>query len=118
MKRISTPELKILIVFFYFFIFDVTSLTGFTIATQNITEFESELTLYFICESQGVQPGSMCERGFNRMGNEVALIFVYILLGFFPVVSLVYVINYQEMKEKCLKWFADGSGVSDFTGTA
>ena len=116
-KRVSTPELKILIVFFYFFIFDVTSLTGFTIASQNIAEFESELTSYFICESQGIQADSTCERGFNRMGTEIALIFVYTLLGFFPVISLVYVINYQEIKEKCLRWFADGGGAGETSGT-
>ena len=119
MKRVSAPELKILIVFFYFFIFSVISLTSFTIASQNITGFVSELTFYFACESQGIQPGRTCERGFNRIsGSEVALIFLYILLGFFPAVSLVYVINYQEMKEKCLKWFADGSGGREFPGTA
>ena len=117
MKRVSAPELKILIIFFYFFIFSVTSLTSFSIASQNITGFVSELTVYFACESQGVQPGRTCERGFNRIGSEVALIFVYILLGFFPVVSLVYVINYQEIKEKCLKWFTEGSGISNFPGT-
>ena len=57
----------------------------------------------------------MCERDFNRMGAEYALIVVYFLLGFFPVVSLVYVINFKEVKQKCLKWFADGSGVSGTT---
>ena len=119
MKRVSTAELKILIVFFYFFIFSVISLTAFTIISQNVTEFVSELTFYFACESQGIQPGRTCERGFNRVGSEVALIFVYILLGFFPVVSLVYVINYQEMKEQFSKWFArDGNGIGDFPGTA
>ena len=114
MKRVSTAELKILIVFLDFFAFSVTSLTAFTIASQNISEFVSELMIYFACESQ---PDStcMCERDFNRMGAEYALIVVYFLLGFFPVVSLVYVIDYKDLKQKCLKWFADGSGVSGTT---
>ena len=116
MNRVRKAELKILIVFLYFSIFIAISLTAFTIASQNIPEFVSELALYFACESQGIQPGRTCERGFNRMGNEVALIFVYILLGFFPVVSLIYVFNYQEIKKKCSKWFVrngDGIGRSD-----
>ena len=121
MKRVTVAELKILIVFFYSLIFSVVSLTGFTVATQNVTEFASELSAYFACESQGIQPGRMCERGFNRIGNEVVLCLVYILLGFYPVVSLVFVISYQEMKEKFSKWFArngGGSSSGDIPGTA
>ena len=119
MKRVRKAELKILILFFYFFILNVVTVTSSSIASQNIAEFETELTLYFACESQGVQPGRICERGFNRMGSEAALIFVYILLGFFPVVSLIYVINYQEMKRKLSKWLdRSGNGSGDFPGTA
>ena len=54
------------------------------------------------------------------MDSEIALCLVYILLGFFPVASLVYVINYQEMKEKFSKWFVrNGGGNSggDIPGT-
>ena len=117
MNRVRKAELKILIVFLYFSIFTVTSLIAFTIISQNITDFASELTFYFVCESQGIQPGRTCERGFNRIGAEVALMFAYIFLGFFPLVSLVYVINCQEIKKKFSKWFVgngNGSGRSDF----
>ena len=116
-KHISTAGLKLLIVFIYFFIFSATSLTAFTIASQNIPEFVSELMFHFACESQGIQPGRTCERGFNRMGDEVALILVYILLGFIPVVSLVYVINYQEIKKTFSKWCFSTSGVVDLPVT-
>ena len=96
--------MKVLIVFFYFFVFGVVSLTFFTITSKDITDFTSELITYFACESQGVQPGRTCERNFNRMGTEFGLIVVYILLGFYPVVNLVYVVNFQEIKTfvKCL----------------
>ena len=118
MKRARKAELKILIVFIYFFIFTVISLISFTIGSQNIPEFISELTLYFACESQGVQPGRTCERGFNRMLNEAILCLSLILLGFVPVVNLVYVINYQEMKRKLSKWFVrSGNESGDFPGT-
>ena len=114
--RVSTSELKILIVFIYFIAFSVTALTAITIASQSITELVSELAIYFACESQGLQPGRICERNFinkNIIGAEVTLLLTKLFLGFFPVVSLVYVINYQEIKEKYLKWCADRSGVSD-----
>ena len=84
---------------------------------QNTTESASELAAYFLCESPGVRPGQTCERDFIRMATEVALIFVYIFLGFISVVFLVYVINYQEIKKTVSKWFVDASGVSDFPAT-
>ena len=96
----SSPELKVLIIFFYFFIVGILSIVALTIATQNVTEFISELVMYFTCESQGVQPGRTCERNFNRISSDIALMFLYILLGFYPVVNLIYVINIQEVK-KC-----------------
>ena len=117
-KRINTAELKILIVFFYFVAFSVIGLTAFTIISRNVTDFVSELTEYFLCESQGVRPGRACERRFNRMQVAVTLTLVYVILGFFPVISLVYVVNYQEMKEKLSKWWnSDGSSRSDTPGT-
>ena len=111
MNRVRKAELKILIVFLYFSIFTAISLTAFTIASQNVTEFVSELAVYFACESQGVQSGRTCERGFNRMGDVAVQICTFVLLGFFPVVSLIYVFNYQEIKKKCSKWFGNGDGI-------
>ena len=100
-------------------VFSVVGLTAFTILISNITDFTSELTDYFVCEILGTQPGRTCERGFNRMESGVALTLVYVILGFFPVVSLVYVVNYQETKEKLSKWWnSDGSSASsDLPGT-
>ena len=102
LKNISTPEMKVLIIFIYFIIFGVVGLTSFTLAIQNIPDFISELTTYFVCESQGVQPGKTCERRFvhDRLGVDISLMFVYMLIGFYPVVNLVYIINFQELKEK------------------
>ena len=98
-NAISTTEVKVLIVFFYFFIFGVFSLTFFTILTsKDVTVFISELTMYFACESQGVQPGRTCERNFNRMGDEIGMMVTYILLGFYPLVNLTYVANFEEIK--------------------
>lgn len=119
-KRVSTPELKILIVLLYYSIIYVTSLTGYTITLRGVTEFKSDLAHYFVCESQGIQPGMTCERGFNRISDQIFEVVLYSLLGFLPVVSLIYVINYQEMKQKCVKWTADKSESegSETLGTA
>ena len=46
------------------------------------------------------------------MESIIALFLVYILVGFYPVVSLVYVISYREMKEKFSKWFVRNGGGS------
>ena len=72
-------------------------------------EFTSQLTMYFACESQGVQPGRTCERNFNRMRYDSVLMVVNVLLGFYPVVSLIYVINIRDVKKFYKRWRQNSS---------
>ena len=97
-STVSAAEVKVLIVFLYYFIIGVVSLTFFTIASKDITDIRSDLTAFFGCESQGIQPGRTCERNVNRMMSETGVMVVYLLLGFYPVINLVYVVSFQDIK--------------------
>ena len=74
--------------------------TAFTVTLRNQPKFVAELTEYFFCEAAGIQ-GNICERSFERLASDVPVTIGYALLGLYPIVSLIYVVNVEEIKESC-----------------
>lgn len=98
----ATAEVKLIIIFSYFFIFLALSQTAFTIALRNTASFQAGLTEYFFCEATGI-PGHTCDRSFERVSGEIPIVLGFILLGLYPVVTLIYVVNVKELKEACCR---------------
>ena len=107
--KIGTAERKILIVFCYYVVLLVMTLISFTISTRNADQVSVELITYFLCERNSLSSSQSCTReGFERLTQPVLTSISYILLGIFPLISLTFVINIQEVKEKmeqCLPKF-------------
>ena len=95
-----TAEVKLFIIFCYFFVFLALTQTAFTVTLRNQAKFVAELTEYFFCEAAGIQ-GNICERSFERLASDVPVAIGYALLGLYPIVSLIYVVNVEEIKESC-----------------
>ena len=59
-----------------------------------------------MCEALGVTNMTSCNRSmfFNRTAGQSAIVLGYVILGFYPVVNLVYVINIKDIKRKMLRW--------------
>ena len=92
--KIGTAERKVLIVFVYYVILTVISLTAFTLIVQDADRLSSALLRYFECESKGVDPNNPCDPNTYIKLQHVAVISLsYILLGLFPVVNFVFVIS-------------------------
>ena len=81
-------------------------------ARRNYSKFAEELREYFFCEAAGI-PRSTCERSFERLAVNVALAIGYALLGLYPIVSLIYVVNVEELRAGCC-----GNKKSSGTGCA
>ena len=91
-----TAEVKLFIIFCYFFVFLALTQTAFTVTLRNQPKFVAELTEYFFCEAAGIQ-GNICERSFERLASDVPVAIGYALLGLYPIVSLIYVVNVEEI---------------------
>lgn len=93
-------ELKVVIAFLCFMFITALGITNNSVVLQHYNEFERELLSYFVCESTGVSPGKTC----SRSGFENADLTPYtittneIVLTFYPVVTLIYVVNIAEIK--------------------
>ena len=75
--------------------------TAFTIGARNSELFEARLRDYFFCEQSGYDPNEPCDRkSFSEISHPDLTVTALVLLGFFPVVNLVYAINIKELKEK------------------
>ena len=98
--KVGTAERKILIVFVYYVILAVIALLAFSLTIRDADRFISEILRYFQCERKGVDPANPCDTSSYMIVLHVALTSLsYILLGIFPVVNFVFVINIQELKQ-------------------
>ena len=95
-----TAEIKLFIIFSYFFVFLAVSQTAFAFALKNTPSFLAELAEYFFCEAAGI-PGRTCERSFERIAGDIPVAIGFVLYGLYPVVALIYVVNVEGLKEFC-----------------
>ena len=79
------------------------ALTTFTVTTRNVERFAKEVGLYFLCEAVG--PEDPCDRNrFEELLHPELTAISFILLGLFPAVNLVFVINVNELKQWCRRF--------------
>ena len=94
----STAELKILITFIYYALING-SLLAFSAVGNLGGGFFEELFIYLSCESTGIMLGKVrCERAFQRLELKIPLTAGLILVGLYPIVNLLYVLNIKEVK--------------------
>ena len=105
--KIGTAERKILIVFVYYVLLAAISLVAFSLSTRHSEQFIIKVLDYFTCESHGVNPDNHCDEKINSYlkHRHVALLTLsHVLLGLYPVMNLIYVINTRELKLHVKKW--------------
>ena len=104
MIHVSTAEKKLLIVFIYYILLYVISLFGLSLGIQIADDLQTNLLSYFICEQNGHDPTAPCDRsGFESLHNQGILLLSYILAFLAPAVNFVFVVDYQELKQKFKK---------------
>ena len=105
---VNAAEMKILIIFVYFSVFLGSILVTFTIRLHGFENLITDIGKYFTCESFGIQED--CIRSFERVESEASAIITYALIGFYPLVSLIYVVNIQELRQKYSWLFNTAAG--------
>lgn len=98
-------ETKVLIVLCYYIILGAAVLSIFTVALVNVNI--SKLIEYFSCEARGLPPPntniSGCQeelKAIQSTDNPIPISLAIVILGFLPVVNLVYVVKLSELKRK------------------
>ena len=104
--KLHSGEMKVLIISCYFTICSLLIITTFTFIKLQKDALFSDITDYFECEATGTL--KQCDQPFS-VEVSVDIIFIilgYFLFGLFPIVSLIYVLNIRELKQKISKHFA------------
>ena len=102
--KLHSGEVKVLIISCYFTIFAMFIITTFTVhKLQNLAQFFSDLTDYFVCEATGTLRD--CDKPIPELQRRIISLVTFALIGLFPVVNLVYVLNIRELKQKFSKHF-------------
>jgi hypothetical protein len=104
-NKISAAERKILIVFVYEVIVLLLILYGRILDVRDRERFLSEINCYFQCESSGVDHENPCDT--TTYMNQITLTMTtisYILLGLFPLVNFLFIVNVRVMNQHLEKW--------------
>lgn len=76
---------------------------GFSLATRSVKRFTSEIIHYFDCERRGVDPDNPCDMsGYINIPNVCISLLSYALIGMYPLINFIYVIDVHEFKQ-CLR---------------
>ena len=102
---LGTAEIKILIIFFYYFLLGSITLAAIELDAKFSNNLMTSVTLYFACESTA--PGN-CDSfrdgalkyTYHSLSNTA-----YSLLALFPLVNLVYATSFSNAKKMCFKIF-------------
>lgn len=107
-----TAEAKVFTVLIYYLVLGIMVITVLTFSLLNLQDFFEEANAYFVCESTGI-PSNMTEGGSenttsascNRENVEdltdpIYTTVSFVVLGLYPLVYLVYTVNFRELKEK------------------
>ena len=98
--KIGTAERKILIVFVYYILLAVFAVLGFSLATRDAKRVTSGVIRYFECERKGVDPDNPCDTsGYENITNMYISLLSYILIGMYPLINFIYVIDVRELKQ-------------------
>lgn len=105
-----TAEAKVFTALFYFLILGITTITILTKSLAEVETFVGKAADYFLCEASGVPNGTeanstvspLCKAERERLYNitePVGTTIAMVLLGLYPIVYLVYIINIRDLKE-------------------
>ena len=103
---VSTAEKKLLIVLCYYILFGIVSMVFSSLTSSNISRqlFEA-IVNHFTCEALGYTPGK-CDRGlFQQYSITWLFSLTLVLLALIPVVSLLFVLNTEDIKKWLRKKF-------------
>lgn len=94
-----TAEAKVLTVLVYYILLGTVVLTILTNSLTDLGSFYREATNYFLCEQSGIPSNSNCSRSkLEGLVNPITTAVAFVLMGLYPAVSLVYVINIKDLK--------------------
>lgn len=100
--NIGSGEKKIMIVLVYYSMLVEFALMAFSLATRNVNQFRTAVTLHFLCESRGHNPANPCDRTqLEELKYPGVNLIAYVMLVLFPAISFTYVINFRKLK----RWF-------------
>ena len=80
-------------------------LVAFVLNVRSISSFSDALLAYFACEAAGVSASRDCgseKKAYQSLNHFGTSILSYVLLGLLPTVSLLYVIQFGELKQHCV----------------
>ena len=105
MLKLHSGEVKVLVISCYYAILALVFAATITLhKIQDLEQFISDITNYFLCEATGTL--RECDKPSVDLYRRGVSLVSFILIGLYPIVNLIYVLNIQELKQKISKYIA------------
>ena len=101
-------EIKLLFLLCYFIVLGSTITTATTILAKNLDVLGTDVAEYFECAATGTRPEcEAAKEAFQAPTASQLWTAIIVLLGLFPAVHLLYVVNFGVLKQKFLSLYHD-----------
>ena len=104
-ESLPTTEMKILVLLCYFIILLSTIQAVFTRMALTTDQVNATFLNYFACELSGTSP--KCNAA-KTLIDELTVpgewVAANIFMGMFPVFEMILIVNFGDVKQKCLYW--------------
>ena len=102
-QTLPTTEMKILVLLCYFIILISTIQAVFTRIPLTTDQVYATFVNYFACELSGTSPEcNAAKEPIEELTVPSESVAANILMGMFPVFQLIYIVNFGDIKQKCL----------------
>ena len=96
----NVAEIKILIIIVYYIMLTLYSITISIVTFLESDSFIAELREYYLCEANGAKSAMNCSKMQLDRFDGVSKLFAQILIGSYPVIFLVYIVQLKTTKDK------------------
>ena len=104
MIKLHSSEIKVLVISIYYAITILVIVTTATVhKIQDLEQLTNDITNYFMCEATGTL--RECDKPTVDLYRRIISLISFTLIGLFPIVNLIYVLNIRELKKKILSCF-------------
>jgi len=96
---ISTPEIKILILLSYFFVFSAVLATQITRSIEHTNSFSENLYGYYLCQMHGDNPAcDKLQKQYRELTNPELVSTSFIMTGLINWVNLIFPIQFRDIR--------------------
>ena len=102
-SQANAAEIKILIIIVYYILLSLYALTMSVVTFFETDSFIAKVKQYYLCEAHGITASTNCSKMSLDQFDSVSKVFANVLVGVYPVIFLMYIVQLKTCVAKFKK---------------